>query len=346
MFIDDRLVGETPYRARLELGTHSLLLEYPDYPWHRERLPVESGETVRRVIRLERPPRSGRTRKLVIGAMAFGGITGPLLVGALSGSTRFTQSGSGVATLLASSAAGIAAGFLGSFLATRDGIPVGQSSVLIGGGAFGSGMGAALALGLNGSERSLYGITLLGGAVGIGTATLIASLGRVSAGDAALANSGGIWGAAGAALLAESFTFGGARPSLSTVSWFVLGGTALGLTAGILSAKFLERTRVEVAIVDGGGFVGTALGFALGYAVGANANSDAVRQGSRFSLGGMAVGLIAGAFVSRSFMHRKPRTPMRAGSASFGMPSLRIEPVRGPQGDVARVSLDVLTGRW
>jgi hypothetical protein len=344
VFIDERLVGESPWRGKLELGRHALLVEYPGFPWHRETLPVESGAPVRRVIRLERPPRSGRT-ELVLGAMAYGGVVGPLLVGALSGSTQFTQSGTGVLTLVLSSVAGIGAGFAGAFLSTRNGVPVGTSSILIGGGAFGSGMGAALALGLGVDERSIYGITLLGGAVGIGAATLVAHFGKISAGDAALVNSGGIWATGAAALLAESIPWEGGRPDAGKVGWFVLGGTALGLTAGALSARFLERSRTEVAIVDLSALVGTALGFALGYAVGGNTTgSDALQQGSRFSLGGMALGLVAGGFVARSWGKRV--RPPRIGPVALSAPAFHVAPVLTPEGRATQVTFDLLQGRF
>ncbi len=341
VFIDERLVGETPYRGRLEVGRHSLLLEYPDYPWHRETLVVDGSVPITRKVRLERPPRSGRT-ELVLGAMAFGGVVGPLLVGAISGSTQFTQSGQGVATLLLSSVAGIGAGFAASFLTTRGGVDVGTSSILIGGGAFGSGMGAALALGLRANERAIYGITLLGGAVGISAATLAAHFGKVSAGDAALVNSGGLWGTGAAALLAQAVLD---RPDASASGWFILGGTAVGLGAGILSARFLERSRTEVAIVDLGGLVGTGLGFALGYAVGYNSGEDrGVTQGARFALGGMALGLVSGGFVSRRWARR--RAAPKLGHASLEQPRLRFELARTPEGAATRVSLDLLNGTW
>ncbi len=184
VFIDDRLVGETPYRARLELGAHSLLLEYPDYPWHRERLPVDSGETVRRVIRLERPPRSGRT-ELVIGAMAFGGITGPLLVGALSGSTSFTQlRPSGVATLprfVGRGHRGRLSRFVPHYAAMV--CPSGKARCSSAAAPSAAAWAPRSRSGSTGSERcSKYGITLLGGADRRRHGALIASLGRVSGG--------------------------------------------------------------------------------------------------------------------------------------------------------------------
>lgn len=345
VFIDERLVGETPYRGRLEVGRHDLLVEYPGYPWRREVMVARDGQPLVRRIRLERPPRSGRT-ELILSAMAYGGVVGPLLVGALSGSTQFTESGQGVATLLLSSAAGIGAGFVGAFLTTRNGVPVGTSSLLIGGGGFGSGMGAALALGLGTSERGIYGITLLGGAVGITTAALVAHFAKISEGDAALVNSGGLWGTSGAALLAQAIPWDGARPSAAISGWFILGGSALGIAAGALSARFLERSRAEVAIVDLSGLVGTALGFALGYAVGSNGGqSDGIAQGARFGLGGMALGLVSGAFVARNWGKKRLRLPSNE-HVQLDLPSLHFDRDRTARGDAMRVSLDLLSGRF
>ena len=232
---------------------------------------------------------------------------------------------------------------MGAFLTTRNGVPVGTSSILIGAGGFGTGMGAALALGLGTSERAIYGITLLGGAVGITAGALAAHFGKISEGDAAIVNSGGLWGTASAALLAQALPWDGGKPTTAATGWFVFGGTAAGIAVGALSARFLERSRAEVAIVDLSGLVGTALGFALGYAVGTNNSDNGVAQGARFALGGMALGLVSGAFVARSWGKKRIRMP---GHALLDMPSLRFDRDRTAVGDTMRVSLDVLKGSW
>ena len=54
----------------------------------------------------------------------------------------------GLAVYILSSAAGIGAGFLGSFLTTRDGIKVGYSSLMLGGAAWGGALTTSLGLGL------------------------------------------------------------------------------------------------------------------------------------------------------------------------------------------------------
>ena len=78
VFIDNRLVGETPFAGTVEVGKHKLLLEHKDFPWHREELDTQNADPIRRDITLTRPLRSGRT-ELVLAAMVFGGAAGPAL---------------------------------------------------------------------------------------------------------------------------------------------------------------------------------------------------------------------------------------------------------------------------
>ena len=66
VFIDDGSSARRRSPARVEVGKHKLLLEHPDYPWHREELDVQPGAPLKREIKLTRPVRSGRT-ELVIG---------------------------------------------------------------------------------------------------------------------------------------------------------------------------------------------------------------------------------------------------------------------------------------
>jgi hypothetical protein len=101
-----------------------------------------------------------------------------------------------------------------------------------------------------------------------------------------------------------------------------------------------------VAIVDLSGLVGTALGFALGYAVGSNANQgDSIAQGARFALGGMALGLVSGGFVARSWGKKRLRIPP-VGHAQLDLPSLHFDRDRTMLGDATRVTVTLLSGRF
>ena len=349
VFIDDRLVGETPFAGTLDVGRHKLLLEHRDYPWHREDLDVKEGAPIQREITLTRPIRSGRT-ELVIGAMVFGGAAGPLLVASVLGDSTFGNSGLGLLVYLLSAGAGVGAGFLGSFLATRDGVKVGYSSLMLGGAAWGTAIATSLSLGLTVPTRYVYGLAIAGSGIGMSAGFLIARKLDISAGDAALVNTGGTWGTATGALLAQAII---RNPSASQFGWFMLGGTTAGLLTGSLLAWKLELSRGHVGLIDVGGLAGTGLGFALGYVIGVNSRSeDNIQVGARYALGGMALGLLAGAVSTRKYKGDVPPVEAlirRGGSGrwAIGLPALSVEQAEiGPNIAVPRFSLTLAKGSW
>ena len=138
VFIDERLVGETPFAGTLDVGRHKLLLEHRDYPWHREDLDVKAGAPIQREVTLTRPIRSGRT-ELVIGVDGLRRRRrGRCWWRRSLDDSSFGNSGPALAVYSCRRRAGIGAGFLGSFLSTRDGIKVGYSSLMIGGAVWGT----------------------------------------------------------------------------------------------------------------------------------------------------------------------------------------------------------------
>jgi hypothetical protein len=349
VFIDERLVGETPFAGTLDVGRHKLLLEHRDYPWHREDLDVQPGAPIQREITLTRPIRSGRT-ELVIASMVFGGAAGPLLVASVLGDSSFGNSGLGLLVYMLSSGAGIGAGFLGSFLATRDGVKVGMSSLMIGSAAWGTALATSLSLGLDVPTRYVYSLAIAGSGIGMSAGFLIARRLDISAGDAALVNSGGTWGTATGALLAQSII---RNPSASQFGWFILGGTTAGLLTGSLLAWKLELSRGHVGLIDVGGLAGTGLGFALGYVIGVNSQSeDNLQTGARYALGGMALGLLAGAVMTRKYKGDVP--PVEAllhrdggGRWAVGVPAFTVDQAElAPGVAVPRFSLTLAKGSW
>jgi hypothetical protein len=346
VFIDERLVGETPFAGTIDVGRHKLLLEHRDYPWHREELDVQPGAPIQREVTLTRPIRSGRT-ELVIGAMVFGGAAGPLLVASAVGDSNFGTSGLGLLVYMLSSGAGIGAGFLGSFLGTRDGIKVGYSSLMIGSAAWGTSLATSLSLGLDVPTRYVYALAIAGSGIGMATGFLVARKLDISAGDAALVNSGGMWGTATGALMAQAIF---SNPSSSQFGWFILGGTTAGVLTGSLLAWKLELSRGHVGLIDVGGLTGTGLGFALGYVIGNNSGEDKIQVGARYALGGMALGLLAGAVFTRKYKGDVP--PVEAllhhehGRWALGLPGFSVDQTMTPSGAVPRLSLTLAKGSW
>ncbi|MDB4967762.1 MAG: hypothetical protein JWN44_3451 [Myxococcales bacterium] len=347
VFIDERLVGETPFAGTLDVGRHKLLLEHRDYPWHREELDVQPGAPVKREVTLTRPIRSGRT-ELVISSMVFGGAAGPLLLNSVLGNSQFGNSGLGLLVYMLSSGAGIGAGFLGSFLATRDGIKVGYSSLMIGGAVWGASLASGLSLGLQVPTQYVYALAIAGSGIGMTAGFLVARKLEISAGDSAMVNSGGLWGTATGALMAQAIF---RNPSTPQLGWFILGGTAGGVLAGSLLAWKLELSRGHVGLIDVGGLAGTGLGFALGYVIGVNSGGeDNIQVGARYALGGMALGLLAGAVLTRKYKGDVP--PVEAllrrehGQWALGIPSFTVEQAITPEGTAPRLSLVLAHGSW
>lgn len=348
VFIDERLVGETPFAGTLDVGKHKLLLEHRDYPWHREELDVQPGAPLKREVTLTRPIRSGRT-ELVIASMVFGGAAGPLLLNSVLGNSQFGNSGLGLLVYMLSSGAGIGAGFLGSFLATRDGIKVGYSSLMIGGAVWGASLATGLSLGLDVPTQYVYALAIAGSGIGMSAGFLVARKLDISAGDSAMINSGGLWGTATGALMAQAIF---RNPSGSQFGWFILGGTTAGVLTGSLLAWKLELSRGHVGLIDVGGLAGTGLGFALGYVIGVNSgqNEDNIQVGARYALGGMALGLLAGAVLTRKYKGDVP--PVEAllrrdhGHWALGIPSFTVEQAITPEGTAPRISLTLAHGTW
>ena len=175
----------------------------------------------------------------------------------------------------------------------------------------------------------VYALAIAGSGLGMTAGFLIARKLDISAGDAALVNSGGSWGTADGALLAQSIF---RNPSGSQFGWFMLGGTTAGVLTGSLLAWKLELSRGHVGLIDVGGLAGTGLGFALGYVIGVNAgvSEDNIQTGARYALGGMALGLLAGAVLSRKYKGDLP--PVEAllrrsgeGRWAFGLPAFSVE---------------------
>ena len=137
----------------------------------------------------------------------------------------------------------------------------------------------------------------------------------ISAGDSAIINSGGLWGTATGALMAQAIF---RTPSSSQLGWFILGGTSVGVLTGSLLSWKLELSRGHVGLIDVGGLAGTGLGFALGYVIGVDSgqNEDNIQVGARYALGGMALWASSPARCSRANTKATSRPSRRCSAAT------------------------------
>ncbi len=343
VFLDDREEGVTPFSRPVEVGQRRRLrVELPDYPAQSEEIDVLRGHPVRRSINFKKPFRSGRS-ELVLGSMFYGGLAGVGIAEA-SGGPRLD----GVLRLLldtGASVVGIGVGLLVSVLASDDDMKVGHSSIILGGTAWGSIAGVSLAYGLKLSGQNTLGVTLLSGGLGLGAGILVARYNDTSPGDAAIVNSGGLWGSAAGLLLSGAIF----SDSPAALGWLTLGGCAIGVVGGSLLAWRIEVSRGHVAVVDAFGMAGLSLAFAVGYGLG-SAGNNGLETGARYGLGGMAVGLLVGAILSRRL--KDDVGPVEAvlthhdGRWALGLPSVRVGAELLPEGRDTRVTLDLAKGEF
>jgi hypothetical protein len=194
----------------------------------------------------------------------------------------------------------------------------------------------------------VYALAIAGSGIGMAAGYLIGHKLNISPGDAALVNTGALWATGAGALMAQAIF---RSPSSSTYGWFIFGGTTLGVLGGSLLAWKLELSRGRVAYIDLGGLVGTGMGFALGYVIGVNSGGeDNAQVGSRYALGGMALGLLAGALFTRKYKGDLP--PVEAllrhdhGRWMVGIPQLTVDQAVTPEGRAPRLTLTLVQGKF
>jgi len=297
LFLDDRLVGVGGFSGDLPIGSYELLVEGRDREPQRRSLQIGAGTNTDLRIKLAKPPRSGRL-ELVIASTTAGGLVG--------GGTSAQIFGEGTLPAGVGFALGTGIGFAGGYFGAPDDIPVGYSSYIIGTTVIVASQGALLTslICSCGTETPGF-IGLASGAVGLGLAAATAGRFDLDAGDAAMVNSGAIWGAATGGLFFAVFD---QDDRLGEA--LVLVGTNLGLLAGATLAARHEVSRGHVALVDLAGLSGVVAGFALGRAVG----DAAAERDANFALGGMIAGLSIGAFLTRNM--DVPRIDTSTGSTS------------------------------
>lgn len=287
IFIDDRLAGIGSYAGELAIGPHTLSFEARGYIDAREEIEILAGETKQVSKSLERPPTSGKTQLIVaatlagtvIGASAVGGSTDDDLFGALGGLAGLTIGGAGTYFLY-------------------DDIDLGSSSYIITSGMIGAIEGGGIGvLASNDPDAGWIG-GLIGVGAGAGFAVFTAERFQLSAGDAALLNSGAAWGLVSGLWFTQVF-----HDSSNVGAGLVLGGTNLGVVGGVLLGRTLEYSRKHVALIDLAGLAGIATGLAVHSGVVGNGEDEMVErdeQQAHFALAGMALGLATGALLTRN----------------------------------------------
>ena len=328
IFINERRVDVGRYFADLPVGTYEVSAEVPGRQPQRQKVEITEGGLEQVTLELKRKPRSGRL-DLLLAATVGGAWAGSSVAALLSDRGEIVGGGLPL---------GLAIGFGGAYLGVPDRISVGTSSYLIGTtimGGFGGGILAsqfACATKEDGSQgecddEMLIAAALAGGVGGFLTGALTTDIVKLNAGDAALINSGALWGSTAGSLFWVVF-----NRDQQLAAPLNLAGLTLGVLTGSLLARNAEVRRRHVALID----VSGALGLLVGAAI-----ADVADQGEgiseripHFALLGMTVGLITGTYLTRN-MDEPP---------SLGSISPSVGAARDAQGD-ATMTMGV-TGRF
>ncbi len=300
IFIDGKIAGIGTYTDRLSIGDHKITVEAAGRPPEERLVSLASDEVTAVSVKMQPPrPRNGRLELLI--ATTLGGIMDGVALGL--GFDRQPEFTVGLAL------GGGALGFFTPYAFLPDYMPAGRTSLVIGAGAWGFFEGFALDVVLrdpdlatseNGIDAAGASIAVAGSLIFAGTALAVTRTWRISEGDAALLNSGAIWGSGMAFFTWTAF---GAEDGLGAP--FALAGLNVGLLIGGLVGTRTEYSRGHVALIDVAGFAGLIAGTAL-----AGVAADTDRSVARFSLGGSAIGLIAGAILTRNMDDEPDITPV------------------------------------
>jgi hypothetical protein len=289
IFIDKRLAAIGSHVETLPIGTYTVTVEAPDREPRSESVAVAAGRVADVRIALPQPARSGRTELIVAGTVGGTIFGAAALVSAMGDDST-------VGSLGALGGAGI--GFAGTYYGVRESTTVGTSSYVIGGTLIAATEGALIArLACKQGrcdDETVTGIALASGIAGLVFTTATAPRFSFDAGDAALLNSTATWGGATGALFWSVFD-----KDDRIGEPLVLVGLNAGILAGATLASRYEVSRGHVALVDLSGLAGIIAGVALASAFKEGDTGSDSERTQHFALGGMTVGLITGAYLTR-----------------------------------------------
>jgi hypothetical protein len=214
-----------------------------------------------------------------------------------------------------------------SYGTARD-VPLGTSQLTITSSLIGGVAGFDLGLIGGGNDELLKntpgtraGRAIAGGGVVVGALAgyVIGDHTEIRPGDAAVVNSGALWGGVAGHLI--GFTF--LAPN-ATIGGLGLVGLAMGTTGGVLLTRYYTASRKHAALVDAAGVAGMITGVASANLIfnqtGTGNTTTATRVSQErtadFALGGLAIGLITGGVLTRMVDLPKIPAQVQVGQAT------------------------------
>ena len=313
LFLDKRQVGTGAFETELPGGRYTLSAEAPGRLTVSREVEVVPTDDTHVSFELPAQPQFGR-RQLLGYATVAGGAAGGLLAGATENPGIITA---GIGT-------GLAAGFFGTYFGMGRDIPLGTSSLTITSSLIGGTLSGGTALVLTDDPQkyapAIGGGLLLGGGIGYYAGKKL----RIKPGDAAVINSGALWGTVTGTLFQGSF-----NADRKIGAGLVLSGLGMGTVGGVLLTNYFDVSRGRAALIDVGGVVGVFVGIAIESVV-AQSAGDTTDTGrtTNYTLGGLGVGLLVSGILTRNMdapnlsvspVVSKTTSPAGASATTFGI---------------------------
>jgi hypothetical protein len=288
LFLDQRQVGIGAFETELAAGHYTLSAEATDHVTTAKEIDMIPDRDTPVALELPDVPQTGR-RQFIGYATVAGGVAGGTLAGAQTSSNL----------IVAGASVGLGAGFFGSYFITPNEIPLGTSSLTITSSLIGGVLGGASTVLFTGNGNRIAPAIGSGLILGGITGYYLGDRTNVSPGDAAVINSGALWGTVMGALFSGSFD---ATQDRKIGAGLVLSGLGMGSLAGVLMTRYFNVSRTRAALIDLGGVVGMLVGVSIENGVAQTApigNAEGERA-ANYTLGGLAAGLIIAGVLTRS----------------------------------------------
>lgn len=284
---DNVQVGTGEYEARLPGGRYRISGEASGRLTVGRDVEVLPGRDVPVNLDLPPEPKFGR-RQLIVYTTLAGAFAGGSIAGA-------SENGGVIASGVA---AGAGAGFFGSYYGVQRDISLGTSSLTITSSLIGGtlvGTATLLATDKPNVFFPAFGVGLI---VGGGVGYYAGERFEINPGDAAVINSGALWGTTTGLLFSGSFD-----ADRITGAGLVLSGLGMGTIGGVLMTRYFDVSRARAALIDVGGLVGVFIGLGIEGVVASRQNPDgavSTESQTNFTLGGMAAGLLVAGVLTRN----------------------------------------------
>jgi hypothetical protein len=287
IFLDKRLVASGIYDVEIQGAKYHLSIEAQDHETVEKDIEVVPDKDTNLSIELPHEPEFGRKQLLVYGTLS-GGVAAGLIAG-----------GQDSTLISLSTIGGIGAGFFGVYYGTPRNLALGTSSLTVTSSLIGGVGGGVLAATVSSGSIDIYA-PLIGSGLVIGGVAgyLVGDATHPTPGDAAVINSGALWGTVAGGLFALSFD-----PGNQIAAGLVLSGLGMGTVGGVLLQRFFTVSRGRAALIDASGIVGVVLGLASENLIEQAVNNKVTSTQERtanYALGGLTAGLVLGGIFTRT----------------------------------------------